>query len=110
MSDTPAKPPRKPRQTRTYPTLESWIQNEIHQERIKAIATDEVFLAACHFIAKKFEVSTDAIRVESAELLARKTAMHSVASQIPDLFVGLIQKPAATAPLEPWEHIHPKYD
>lgn len=104
----PAKTPPKPRQTRKYPTLEAWISNDINQDRLKELVTDEVFLAACHYVAKRFEVTPEAIKVESAELLARKTAMHTVASQFPDLLVGLIKRPARATEIQPWDHINPQ--
>lgn len=104
-SATPRTP--KPRQARSYPTLEAWIGNELNQERLKALLTDEVLIAACHYISDQFKVTPEDIRIEGAELIARKTAMHSVVSQFPDLLKKLIKRPTAQVDMQPWAHIHP---
>lgn len=101
------KPPT-PRQAVHRNPLKVFIENDINREKLRSIATDPVFLAACHYIAQRLAPTEMDVLTLCDLTLRAKTAAHRVALSFPEELEKLIHHKAAHSEPEAWGHIIPE--
>lgn len=104
----PAKKTPTPRQAQP-PPIRQWLDAEAHQERLKQILTDPVFIAAINYITEKARVTSKQLVTEAVPdaVIVRRASVHAGIVEFIDEFRALIKRPSSAAPLESWDHINP---
>lgn len=100
------KQPAKPRQAKPHnPVLLQWLQGEAQRERIKEILADEVFIAACRYLAEENGVRLTDIHQQQDLLIARKATLGYAYDSFPDKLNDIVQRsPVSNIPAS-WDHI-----
>ena len=104
----PAKTPPAPRQAKP-PTLLAWLHAEAHQERLKQILADPVFVAATNYIIEKSRTTSKQLVTEAVPdaVIVRRASVHAGVVEFPDELRKLIKPTSRSAEPGSWDHIHP---
>ncbi len=104
----PPKTTLAPRQSKP-PTLLVWLHAEAHQERLKQILTDPVFLAATNYIIEQSRTTSAKLVTEPVPdaVIVRRASVHAGTVEFISELKSLIKRPGASALPEAWDHINP---
>lgn len=103
-----AKKTPAPRQAQP-PTLLAWLHAEAHQERLKQILTDPVFVAATNYLIEESRVSSQQLVTEAVPdaVIVRRASVHAGVVEFVQKFKSLIKRQGISSVPESWDHINP---